>query len=79
MGKKSGWCSGDQEMTEYDIIEHTDGTTTKIKHITEEEHKIMKQHHESVQYIHEQHIKAEKEAKHWKYACSLCRKEERER
>ena len=62
-------------MTEYDVIEHEDGTTTDTKHITEEEHKIMKQHHESVQYIHEQHINAEKIAKHWKHSCSLCHEE----
>jgi len=77
MGKKSGWCSGDQEMTEYEYIEHADGTTTKIKLITEEEHKIMKDHHRSVQYIHEQHINAEKMAKHWKHGCSLCHEEKK--
>ena len=59
----------------YDYIKHEDGTTTKIIRITEEEHKTMKQHHQSVQHIHEQHIKAEKEAKHWKHACSLCHEE----
>jgi translation initiation factor 1 (eIF-1/SUI1) len=66
-----------QENPQFDTIEHIDGQKTEVIHMSEDEHKTRKHIVRSVEYIHQQHINAEKMAKHWKHACSLCHEEEK--